>query len=221
MPDLARECATPRCPACHPANPRIGNADKDSAMHPRSSLLPFLSFAFLACGPAGGGGGTGTSVQGITACGDFGGSPKKCQPGQYCKDESLSMCENGCLSNVNCASDQYCDKSTGMTVGNCENSQQQSQPDGGGGAELAHCLAACDKAGACGYFTPGDVIQCKDGCDKVSDVVRKALADCVDNKGCNSQLPTCFDPNCGQGLTCCGPSYACPSGKTCVGHLCT
>lgn len=191
-------------------------------MPARSLLIPSLFVAlFLACGPAGGGGGGGGQNPGFTACGNLGGSPKQCQPGQYCKDEIGSICDNGCLSNGNCAADQECAIPAGESVGACQN-KGASSPDGGGqSAELARCLAACEKGASCGYYLPGDVVGCKDGCDKVSDVVRKALADCVATNGCGANLPSCYNASCGSAVTCCGPSYACPSGKTCLGHLCT
>ncbi len=66
------------------------------------------------------GAGRGSDVRGYTDCGTFFGG-ETCQPGQYCVDPSWSECANGCLSDVNCASNQMCFKDSGRQVGVCEN----------------------------------------------------------------------------------------------------
>ncbi|WP_244172207.1 hypothetical protein [Myxococcus virescens] len=57
---------------------------------------------------------------GYTECGDFMGDDP-CQPGQYCADATLSYCEPGCTSDVNCASNQECVKEYREQVGTCLN----------------------------------------------------------------------------------------------------
>lgn len=59
-------------------------------------------------------------VRGYTECGTFLGGAT-CSPGQHCSDPGFSECANGCLSDVNCASNQACFKSPGQQVGVCEN----------------------------------------------------------------------------------------------------
>jgi hypothetical protein len=59
-------------------------------------------------------------IDGYTKCGRFGGQQNFCQPGQYCGSEKFSTCYNGCLSDVNCASTEFCAKtSASQQVGNC------------------------------------------------------------------------------------------------------
>ncbi len=59
--------------------------------------------------------------RGYTECGSFLGG-ETCSPGQYCEDPSWSECALGCLSDVNCASNQYCAKTGSQeAVGVCQN----------------------------------------------------------------------------------------------------
>ncbi len=60
---------------------------------------------------------------GFTECGDFLADFDElnyCQPGQYCEDPTFSECREGCLSDVNCAQEQRCIKSTGQNLGVCQ-----------------------------------------------------------------------------------------------------
>ena len=59
-------------------------------------------------------------IRGYTRCGNFLGG-EECSPGQYCADPQWSECALGCLSDVNCASNQYCFKRPSQQVGVCEN----------------------------------------------------------------------------------------------------
>ncbi|MFP2959335.1 hypothetical protein ACLEPN_16225 [Myxococcus sp. 1LA] len=77
------------------------------------SVLAVLSFGASACVMA-------PLQPGYTECGDFMGDDP-CQPGQYCADATLSYCELGCTSDVNCASNQECVKEYGEQVGVCLN----------------------------------------------------------------------------------------------------
>jgi len=61
----------------------------------------------------------GPTSRGYTDCGNFMG-PKQCSPGQFCSDATFSECTLGCLSDVNCASNQECIKN-GTQLGVCEN----------------------------------------------------------------------------------------------------
>lgn len=60
------------------------------------------------------------NIRGYTECGDFLGGAT-CSPGQYCSDPGFSECALGCLSDVNCASNQMCFKAGSAQVGVCEN----------------------------------------------------------------------------------------------------
>lgn len=60
-------------------------------------------------------------IRGYTDCGDFLGDEVLCAPGQFCLDWSFSECEIGCLSDVNCASNQYCHLDPREDIGTCLN----------------------------------------------------------------------------------------------------
>lgn len=199
----------------------------------RSSSLVFgvlvstLLVAFVACGGEGDAdpgptGGT-DPQQGFTSCGNFPDMvAKSCQPGQYCADAAFSECKAGCLSNVNCASDQTCQKAAGETTGACQNnatttsssSASSSSSGGGGGNNLARCQDACKKMLQCGLLDAADGAQCTNECSEASDVEQKTIADCVEPWTCNAPIPGCLDP------IVCGPSYPCPAGQDCLAHTC-
>lgn len=130
----------------------------------KASLLLLGAFAFagsLACGgddgetsdgdgtestsaSTGGTGETGTA-DGVTDCTPPGLDEVVCQAGQYCADSVLGQCENGCLSNDNCTSEQVCDKADGENVGSCQNTEDT----GSGPTEEEFCdkLLTCDMTG--------------------------------------------------------------------------
>ncbi|MCA9636291.1 MAG: hypothetical protein KC420_09730 [Myxococcales bacterium] len=88
-------------------------------------------------------GSTGDLGEGVTDCTPPGLPQVVCQAGQYCADSVLADCQNGCLSNDNCAADQTCEKAAGEDVGSCQNM-------GGAGpteAEFCEKLLVCDPAG--------------------------------------------------------------------------
>lgn len=109
-------------------------------------------------GAESGGGGLDPGFTDCTPTG-FEDTPTLCQPGQFCEDSNLAICENGCLSNINCADDQTCQIPAGEPVGSCAN-------NGGGGPGLeAFCekLLTCDPSGTmaiCEMFYAGT----NDGC---------------------------------------------------------
>lgn len=129
----------------------------------RTSQAPsiFLGFA-LACATAACGGGddddnddasasnsasageTGDEPgQGITDCTPPSLTKLVCQAGQYCADAFLGACENGCLSNDNCAADQVCEKAPGEDVGSCQNTGSSGPTE----AEFCSKLLTCDPSG--------------------------------------------------------------------------
>jgi hypothetical protein len=63
----------------------------------------------------------GAEGDGVTDCTPPGLEKVVCQAGQYCADQVLAECENGCLSNDNCTSEQTCEKAEGEDVGTCQN----------------------------------------------------------------------------------------------------
>jgi len=121
---------------------------------PFSLALLALSFAPACSDDGGDGGADGTSGDGdgdgdgggdgVTDCTPPGLDEVLCQAGQYCADQVLGLCENGCLSNTNCASDQECIKEDGEDVGTCQNTDTTTT-----GAEGPTLEEFCDKALAC------------------------------------------------------------------------
>jgi hypothetical protein len=125
---------------------------------------------------AGGGGSSGNNTStssggsnGTTPCGAVDGSPKQCIAGQYCKDETLSICDNGCLSNSNCASDQQCMKDSGANVGSCQGTATKDCAtfitkcqacQGGSSCTQAFCDAASAECITCVNNS-----NCGQGCD--------------------------------------------------------
>lgn len=60
-------------------------------------------------------------IRGYTYCGEFTFEEVWCSPGQYCEDTTFSECGFGCLSDVNCASNQFCDVPGQGELGTCRN----------------------------------------------------------------------------------------------------
>ena len=162
----------------------------------------------LACGSDDGvGPGNAGLVQGFTHCGDFpDGKSKTCQPGQYCYDEGFSSCHSGCLSNINCASDQKCSKGSSNT-GTCQSIGPKPTVD-----QLVRCKAACTKMIKCGLLTVADSSACDGSCQSANSAQRKAIADCADTWSCGA-LPACLGVEC-------GGKYKCSGGQTCLDGSC-
>ena len=154
--------------------------------------------------------GTGNAglTQGFTHCGDFpDGKGKTCQPGQYCSDEGFSTCRTGCLSNINCASDQACQKKS-SSIGSCQNTGPAPKTD-----QLVRCKGACTKMIQCGLLTVADSQSCDGACQSASEAQRKGLADCAASWSCGPTLPACLGVEC-------GGKYKCGGGKTCLDGTC-
>ncbi len=147
----------------------------------RYSLAAVLGLSLLfpvACSGDDGGGGTATDSgaesdggsdgsagtggeggNGVTPCGMFGDQAVNCQAGQYCSDEVLNICENGCLSNTNCADEQTCEKAAGEDVGSC-----QMPMEGIDCADVCSKLQACDPSTTqemCDQFCAGTNQECQ------------------------------------------------------------
>lgn len=110
------------------------------------------------------GSGSGGDSEGTTPCGMFGDEAVSCPPGQYCADSVLSMCENGCLSNENCASDQTCEKADGEDVGTCQNNDATTTgAEGPTEEEFCDKLLICDMSGTmeqCSIVYAGTNVEC-------------------------------------------------------------
>lgn len=147
--------------------------------------------------------------RGFTACG-----VATCQPGQYCYDELLADCRNGCLSDLNCTDNQVCDKGS-IDEGICQNVSNPNTNNNNNQTtdQIARCKTACEDAQGCGLFDVATTVECTAACGVLSDPQAKALADCVDNEGCGLGLPGCYNMEC-------GPSYSCGAGEQCIGGTC-
>jgi hypothetical protein len=174
---------------------------------------------------------------GKTSCGTFGLEKISCSAGQYCEDQVLNTCSDGCTSDANCAANQYCIKEGGSNVGTCQSGKTQPTNNANPPTGVqARCEAAIDKGRSCEALTAQEVAIGKAACaDTTSDgqLLAKAIADCVDAAGvCGQELTTCFkgdtpNPNntntCtsqGAGFTQCGDdpfiSECCQPGQYCA-----
>ena len=145
----------------------------------------------IACGDGGGdddGDSCDAQVQGFTGCGL---GSVKCQPGQYCDD--FQQCQNGCLSDVNCACNQVCSKAAGVNEGTC--TAKPVDDDTGtpmtgdatmdptanpteGGDPKAVCKAGCSTTDFFSCYQPGDLQACFDACDAATDAQIEQYVNC-------------------------------------------
>lgn len=139
--------------------------------------------------------------QGFLSCGPL---TNKCQPGQFCMDETFGTCANGCLADVNCSCDQKCQLAPGASIGSCTLVS--------GLTDLERCQDGCAKMLQCGLLTAADSAGCNAKCDNDSESERKTLADCVETWTCGP-LPSCL-------AGACGPRYPCSGTQQCVDHSC-
>ena len=98
----------------------------------------WCAFVLAACGPMGGDSGTGgdgddgdngggeTTCTGKTECGSLPtGEIIECNDNQYCVDQILSRCAEGCTSDQNCVEGQTCLKDGDTGVGTCQKLEQE------------------------------------------------------------------------------------------------
>lgn len=131
-----------------------------------------------------GGGGLDPGFTDCTPTG-FEDTPTLCQPGQYCEDSNLAICENGCLSNINCAGDQTCQIPSGASEGSCAN-------NGGGGVQLE---AFCEKLLTCD--PSGTMAQCEMVYAGTNDGCHQCIVD--ENCGDINDFEGACDDACGLG----------------------
>jgi hypothetical protein len=139
--------------------------------------------------------------RGYTECGDFLSNPPgtkvRCQPGQYCQDQTFSKCEPGCTSDANCAANQVCVKESGKNVGSCQNTT----------------TPACSAAQPC----PSGQTCVNGQCTVVNNPPAcSATQPCPSGQTCvNGQCTVVNNPPA------CSASVPCPSGKVCVSGICS
>lgn len=137
---------------------------------------------------------------GYTECGDV-----NCSPGQHCGQPSLSICEEGCLTDENCPTGQICDPNA-LNFRKCIGSDEPTPPMD----SLAACKAACDHFQSCG-LPAGDAAQCRTDCEGLTKDQQTVIANCGDD-AC-AMVPQCLGVEC---LS----DKDCASGLTCVGSAC-
>jgi len=158
----------------------------------------------------------------LAACGssDHSGTQcgfQTCQAGQYCLNQA---CVPGCLSNMNCASDQTCEGlSEGRIVGSCQNKNQPTE-DMSSPAVITDptCKLMFDKLVKCGLFAWDEGIAAQSLCSKLTAQQLKTLSDCATAWDCSgTTAPVCLGAIC-------GGKYGCqPFGGMnlrCVQHTC-
>jgi len=144
----------------------------------------------VACGDGDGddGGSCDEAKQGFTSCKIGLG---QCQPGQYCDD--FDQCQNGCLSDVNCACNQVCNKPAGVNEGTCQ-AKAEPEPGTETGAETgtpmtgnptesgdpkAVCKELCSATDFFSCFMPGELQACFDSCDAATDAQVEQYFNCA------------------------------------------
>ncbi len=161
-----------------------------------------LALALTACGPAGEVGEMPSGLDpGFSSCsaGDLG---VTCQPGQYCADANTATCALGCLSDLNCASGQTCQKDPGANLGSCQ-SGAMTPPSNN-----------TPSNNSTGNNTPGSnsMSPTPATCDAACAQVEANCGASVDVSGC---LPNCqagftqAQRDCLVGTTTCADAQAC------------
>jgi hypothetical protein len=156
------------------------------------------------------------TTRGYSDCGSNSGSLVRCQPGQYCSDSVLSLCNSGCLTDNNCSSNQVCEKQGGNNVGTCQNTStaacSASQPCPGGQT----CVNGVCQAQSAQCTPRPDGL---DGCDNLSLCIASGpqTAACVSFAACGA------GGTCPVGLTgaVCNDGYIPNKGRFCLPEACT
>lgn len=137
---------------------------------------------------------------GYTECGDV-----TCSPGQHCAQPSVSICEEGCLTDENCPKQQICDPDGGA-FRQCIGSTTTNPP----ADSLAACKAACDHFQTCG-LSAGETAQCRTDCEGLTEDQRAAIANCGKTE-CSS-VASCLGVQCVS-------TNDCQNDQSCVGYTC-
>ncbi|MDI1450158.1 hypothetical protein [Polyangium sp. 6x1] len=171
----------------------------------RRAPFQIVSLLALALGAFGGGCQSSSSETpqkgpGYTECGDV-----TCSPGQHCEQPSVSICEEGCLTDENCPTQQICDPNA-STFRQCIGSSTTNPPPD----SLAACKAACDHFQTCG-LAADETAKCRTDCEGLTEDQRAAIANCGDT-ACSS-LPSCLGVQCVS-------TNDCQNDQSCVGFTC-
>jgi hypothetical protein len=101
----------------------------------------------------------GSERTGVTECGI-----QQCSAGQHCDN---LICQNGCLSDDNCAANQTCAKEGGENIGSCQNTTTTAP-----GKDCDAFVTLCSNCGE----SPGN-------CQSICDYESNACIECVLNTG--------------------------------------
>lgn len=144
---------------------------------------------------------------GFTACGD-----STCQPGQYCANENLSVCENGCTSDANCEEGHVCEDINDVTgQGTCSESPENDDEPGDPPADsLQACLDACNDFADCG-MQGSDYNDCLNTCPDLSENQQRTVARC--GEGTCAQALNCLELECFSDADCTGANDSCLGGR--------
>jgi len=151
---------------------------------------------------------------GRTPCGSFGEEEIFCNNNQYCADQVLNRCSEGCTSDQNCVEAQVCVKSGGDGVGACQNRQTDPVDP----CTQITCQAgqvcqngACVTPNACANVTCGQGESCVNG----ACVTQNACANVTCGQG-----ESCVDGTCVRQNTSCQVTLTaqdgCPASAFCV-----
>jgi hypothetical protein len=153
------------------------------------SAIFLASLTFACSGSEDGGGGSNECNAGNTGFTECNFGMEECQPGQYCNAEMLT-CSVGCTSDVNCASNQFCNLDSG-SPGTCENCVVQEQETSTSGG--SSCADSVDKMIACGFLESADRAAAITTCDADSDGDSALVMSCIESAGDDcEQIATCI-----------------------------
>jgi hypothetical protein len=142
--------------------------------------------------------------QGFTTCGEL-----TCQPGQYCFGGGI--CENGCLSDVNCTDGQECrDEGAGYDgAGVCADpdSPAEGEGEGEGEGEDPSCDSYADHAESCG-LRASEAEGIRQVCDQLSNAEREAMIACDAATSCG-EFRACSGVECFRDDDCAGATPHC------------
>ncbi|MDI1482666.1 hypothetical protein QHF84_38950 [Polyangium sp. y55x31] len=132
-----------------------------------------------------------------------------CSPGQHCADPSLSVCEEGCLTDDNCDPSQMCDPNAAaprQCIDRPTSDAETPMFD-----SLAGCKAACDHFLDCG-LDADEAAQCRTDCEGFTVDQQTDLAHCGDDVAC-ADLPSCLGVQCVS-------TNDCQNDQSCVENAC-
>ncbi|MDI3288641.1 hypothetical protein [Polyangium sp. 15x6] len=115
-----------------------------------------------------------------------------CSPGQHCADFSLSVCEEGCLTDDNCDPSQMCDPDAAaprQCIDRPTTDAETPMFD-----NLVGCKEACKHFESCG-LAADEATQCLTDCEGFTPDQQSAFANCGGDVAC-SDVALCLNVQC-------------------------